>query len=95
MRSRDLLKLGIIWKVGNGQQISFWNDNWVENRNLVDILDLNNESISQSRVKVSEFIINQSQWNILLLNQVLNNHPIVHKIKGIPIPMNATEDSFC
>ena len=43
--------------------------------------------------KVSDF--NTSQWNIPLLNQVLNNHRVVQKIKENSNMMNGIEDSFC
>jgi hypothetical protein len=26
---RDLLKLGLIWRVGNGANIDVWNSNWI------------------------------------------------------------------
>jgi len=94
LRSGDLLKLGTIWIVINGEQISFWNDNWVESRNLADNLEPFHESMPQSGAKVSDFILNQSQWNISLLKQVLNNDLIVYKIKGIVIPVHAMDDSF-
>jgi len=79
------------WKVGNGDQISFWNDNSVENRNLINILELNEESIPQLETKVSDFIINHHSTSHL----VLSNHPIVLRIKGILIPLNALVDSLC
>jgi len=95
LKSRDLLKKGIIWKIGKGDQFSFWFDNWIEDRNLVDIMEIAEESISQPDLKVGDFITQQSQWDILRLKIVLNSHPIIEKIQGIPITMYETEDSFC
>ena len=50
MKNRDLLKGDLIWKVGKGDKILFWLDNWVENRSLLDItgiarLDITNIDI--------------------------------------------------
>jgi len=40
LRSRKLLRKGIRWNVGKGDQIMFWWDNWFDNANLVDILGI-------------------------------------------------------
>ena len=95
LKSRDLLKKGITWKIGKGGQISFWFDNWIKNRNLVDIIGIDEENIPQPDVKIYDYITQQSQWDISRLKIVLNSHPIVQKIQDIPIPIRETEDSFC
>ena len=83
VKSRDLLKKGIIWKVGKGDQISFWFGNWIENRNLVEIIELDEDNIPYPNAKVFDYITQQKQWDILHLKFVLKNHPIVQKIQGI------------
>ena len=56
LKCRELQKRGIVWKVVKGDNISFWYDNWIENRNLADILNISNENIPKSEAKVNEFI---------------------------------------
>jgi len=41
----NLLQQGIMWKVGKGDKISFWFDNWIENRSLIDMLELHSHSV--------------------------------------------------
>jgi len=77
LKCRELLRRGIVWKVGKGDNISFWYDNWIENRNLADILNISNENIPKSEAKVNEFIQDNVNWNIPKLMQTLNNHPII------------------
>jgi len=77
MRTRDLLKKRIIWKLEKGNHISFWFDNWIENKKLADILDLDHKNISHPKAELSDFIVHKSQCNIPRLNQVLRNHPVI------------------
>ena len=77
---------GIIWKIGKGDQISFSFDNQVEYRILIDILGIDYANVPYPDVKANDFIIQESQWDIIHLNLVLNNHLIVYKILGIPYP---------
>ena len=45
-----------MWQIGNGENISFWHDNWIENKNLIKILDIDEATIPSSHAKVSIFI---------------------------------------
>ena len=94
LKVRDLLKTGICWKIGKGDQISFWFDNWIKNKNLVEIMGIDEENIPQPDAKVCDFITQQSQWHVQHLKLVLSNHPIIQKIQGISIPVHGAEDSF-
>ena len=95
LNCRSLLKKCIIWKVGNGENISFWTDNWIENKSLIEILQIDPETIPSPLAKVSEFIQTDKTWNYAKLNTLLNNHPVISKIQGIAIPLNSTPDAFC
>ena len=64
LKCRGLLQKGIIWKIGKGDEISFWFDNWVENRNLIEILGVAEDSIVYPEAKVCEFIQENSEWNV-------------------------------
>ena len=63
--------------------------------NLVEILGVADDSIVHPEAKVCEFIQENSEWNVPKLKQVLNNHPIVQKIQGIPVPIYKSSDSLC
>ena len=91
---RPLLRKGMVWKVGNGNEISFLYDNWIEDQSLIQLLGIDNNPILDPNAKVSEFIRN-ALWDIQKLNQTLQNHQIIQKIIGIALPVIETEDSFC
>ena len=75
--------------------MSFWHDNWIENRSLIEILELSENNIPLPNIKVSNFIEQDMTWNLPKLILTLSNHLIVKKIQGITIPINSIEDSFC
>lgn len=95
LKCRNLGSQGVIWKLGNGENISFWYDDWIENKNLVDIIGIDEENIPNPPIKVCDFIHQDKGWDIPKLAQALNNHPIILKIQGISIPIHDTKDSFC
>ena len=83
-----------MWKVGNSETISFWYDNWVENKNLIDLLNLHEDTIHMPQAKVSEFIHPNRSSDVAKLNLLLNNHFVTEKIEGIPIPAHSKQGSF-
>ena len=52
LRSRSLLRRGLRWTVGTGENISFWWDNWVDNSNLVEILGKDSSILSNPECTV-------------------------------------------
>jgi len=56
-KCRLLIKQGVMWQIGNGESISFWYDNWIENKNLIEILDVDEATIPSSHAQVSDFIL--------------------------------------
>jgi len=80
--------------VGNGNEVSFWLDNWIEDQSLLELLGIENNSLLDPNTKVSEFIHN-AQWDIQKLNKTLQNYQIIQKIIGIVLPIIETDDSFC
>ena len=94
MNCRQLIQQGMIWSVGDGKDISFWFDNWIENHKLCDLLDLDRDAIPNPDYRVSDFIQNQN-WNLGKLSQFINNQAIIQKIIGIPLPFTAMKDTFC
>ena len=95
LRHRHLLAQGIRWKLGNGHRISFWFDNWLDNCNLLEMLHVQAEDLSQPSVMVAEFITPQRQWNISKLCEVISDQAIIQKIRGIDIPSTDLEDTIC
>jgi len=53
-----------MWKVEKGDTISFWYDNWIENHNPVDIMNISDRNIPDWNATVNEFIQQNASWNI-------------------------------
>jgi len=94
LKCKELIHQGLIWIVGDGKDIFFWRDNWIENRKLLDLLEIEDHDTMDLELKVSDFI-EDKQWNGHKLNLYLRNQDIVQKIIGIPIPISDVKDSFC
>jgi len=94
LKSRQLIREGLVWKVGTGTDISFWFDNWIGNKNLIQHLDIEDDLNLDPSIRVSEFILN-GQWDIQKLNQKIHDHLVLQKIIGIALPILETVDSFC
>ena len=61
-------------KVGTGDNISSWYDNWIKNNNLIDIMGLSEESVPNLQAKVCEFIQQHKNENLPILVHTHNNH---------------------
>jgi hypothetical protein len=75
-----MIKKGSCWKVGNGQTINIWDDNWVIWQNGFKILTPNN---GHSIAKVSEIMDNSPKcWNSSTINQIFYpfESTIIHQI---------------
>ena len=84
-----------MWQIRNGDRISFWYDNWIENKNLIEILKVDEATIPNPHAKVSDFIQQDKIWNLTKLTCVLGNQPIMNKIQGVVIRAHIKPDSFC
>jgi len=56
MKCRELIRQGLIWTIGDRKDISFWQDNWIENMNLMDLLQIEDHNAVDLELKVSDFI---------------------------------------
>lgn len=84
----DLLKQGLIWRIGDGATVQIWRENWLPRGNL-HVARPN----TRSRVKrVSELILpDEGQWNIPLIRDVF--YPFdVEEILKLRIPHIPCED---
>jgi len=93
LKCRDILKQGMRWSVGTGQDISFWFDNWIENQNLIELLNLQDVDGLDPRLKLSEFI-QDKKWDFHKLQQTIPNQMILEKIMGIPLTHTETRDEL-
>jgi len=84
----------MVWKVGTGDAISFWFDNWIGDQSLAQLLDIEDISLFDPNTKVSEFIQN-AQWDMHKLNHTVHNHHVIQQVLGIALPIIDTRDSFC
>ena len=94
MNCRELIQQGMISLVGDGKNILFRFDNWIENHNLCDLLDLERGAIPNPDSRVSDFLQNRN-WDLGKLLQFINNQAIIYKIIGIMLPFTAMKDTFC
>ena len=51
-----LLQQGIRWKLGRGNKIRFWFGNWLDEHNLLDLLNFPSDVVSNPHATVSDFI---------------------------------------
>ena len=94
LRIRPFFQQGIRWKVGNGQSINFWTDNWCAEENLVSLLRKDPASIPDLDIKVSAFITVEKKWDVAKLSQYVPS-TIIQSIQSIPLPITTVADSFC
>lgn len=80
---RNLLNLGIDWKIGDGIQILIRKDNWLP-RNIVFKL-FNPHNISDHLIHVGDLINEDTNtWNISLINQFFS--PVdANRIMQLPL----------
>jgi len=94
LRTRDFVKQGIRWKLGNGHTISFWLDSWCHGSPVVELSDPGPVVADRSKVKVNGFITIEKSWDTTKLSQILLQH-LVRLVLAVPIPLTNMEDSFC
>jgi len=61
-KCKELIRKGIIWTVGDRKDILFWQDNWIENRSLLDLLEIEDHDTVDLDLKVSKFIQDSFYW---------------------------------
>ncbi|GKV15304.1 hypothetical protein SLEP1_g26100 [Rubroshorea leprosula] len=86
LKCRDVLHLGIRWRVGSGVQIQLWHYVWASNSKLLDfaltriprhLIDL-----------LVAAIIHNSEWNLAQLTRLLPDN-LLHVIAAIPLPITS------
>ncbi|GKU87483.1 hypothetical protein SLEP1_g1877 [Rubroshorea leprosula] len=84
LRCRDVLRLGLRWRVGSGEKIRFWQDAWVSDRPLLDaaLLPVLEDQID---IPVSHVINPDRTWDFQVLKQLLPKL-VVEQISALPLP---------
>jgi hypothetical protein len=89
IHGRDLLKKGLIWRIGDGKSVDVWSDSWIPRASTRHPLGRRPDS---SVEKVSELLLPDGQgWDELKLNEVLFESD-VDDILRIPVGRAGTED---
>lgn len=92
LEGKSLLKEGLMWSVGNGEQINFWQDNWIP--------ELPNAKLSSypgSKLKgaeVSDFVdLSRSDWDIEKLQSCVTEWE-TQAIQKIPLSFSNRPDKL-
>jgi hypothetical protein len=89
MYGRDLLKEGLIWRVGDGENIDIWKDNWIPRSSLQRPLGHKPNVDIQ---KVIELLLpNGNGWNVSKLNECLFEVDVEDILK-LPVGCAGSED---
>ncbi|CAH9053737.1 unnamed protein product [Cuscuta epithymum] len=84
LRSKDIIRNGLGWQVGDGKEISFWFDIWVNDKPLHEELD-SPLAASARQVKVADFLLSNRDWDISKLETLLPEE-VVEEVRAVPIP---------
>jgi ribonuclease HI len=88
--SCDLLKEGLVWRVGNGEKIRIWKDRWVPSPSTFCVRSP--PTLLDPDEKVSKLIDIQSKWwNVPLLESIFSMEE-AQLIQTIPISRTNKED---
>ena len=82
---------GLRWQVGNGQDIQFWDDNWLFQRPLSVIMQ---PPPNSSHFRVCDFISNYGSWDSVKLRLFLPPE-LVKSVLLVFLPSNPQVDSLC
>jgi hypothetical protein len=88
--SRDLIKDGLIWRVGNGKKIRIWKDKWLPTPTTYKVYSP--PSILDPNATVSQLVdVDTKWWNNALLERVFSREEIA-SIQSVPLSTTDQED---
>lgn len=91
METRDLIKKGSRWCIGNGQKVHIWNDNWIPRPNSSKVVSPRRAHVEE--VMVSDLInTDKRSWNAAKVRSILLPHE-AELVLGIPIRYKLPDDS--
>jgi hypothetical protein len=76
-----LIRKGILWRIGNGNNINFWNDRWVGDSALINQID--NTARLDLQLKVCD-AWTFNGWNLAFLSRHFSSETL-HQITKIPV----------
>lgn len=86
LQDRDILTESLRWCIGNGKQINFWNDPWVENLPLRSVLTVQ-ARIDHTLLVKDVIDKNGPSWNLSLCANDLPSS-VQEKIQSIVVPVS-------
>jgi hypothetical protein len=84
----ELLKQGIVWRIGDGASVRIWRDNWLPRK---EGLKITSQRSSSRLIKVKSLIDGDQQWRRDLVNKTFLPHDAEH-ILNIKLPTNPMKD---
>ncbi|XP_041000305.1 uncharacterized mitochondrial protein AtMg00310-like [Juglans microcarpa x Juglans regia] len=88
--AQDLIKIGMVWSVGNGRRISIWNDKWLPNS--VNFQVRSPVSILAADAKVSSLIFEDFHyWNGRLICEIFSREDAA-QIYSLPLSRYVEDD---
>lgn len=91
LEQREILRKGIRWKIGNGQHINFWLDNWAFHNNLLDTLHKSPHEVDLN-LTLQDVILPSKKWDITKLSSLVPTH-IIRIIQALHIPSSDIKDT--
>lgn len=83
----DMLETNLSWRVGNGQQIRFWIDEWVPSQGKLIDLAMHQVDEGMKKARVAEFINQHGMWDMDKLRFWLPSD-VCDRIRAIIPPSN-------
>lgn len=94
LKCRDVLRAGTIWRIGDGRDVLFWKDRWLDLGPLETIVD-NPVPESSDSFRVAQAIHPNGNWDLNFLSAFLPQH-VLECIRGLPRPMETSiKDDIC
>jgi hypothetical protein len=84
----DLLKKGMVWRIGNGKKVRIWRDNWIPRGDMKVAANLSNSRLG----RVDNLINHEDKtWKENLIRDIFVDHD-AEEILKIGLPRNDEED---
>ncbi|GLT46558.1 hypothetical protein SLA2020_203020 [Shorea laevis] len=93
LQCRSMLRMGIKWRIGSGENIDFWKDLWVGHKPLNSYW-LQGSLEAPPALKVAEVITQDKEWDLEALHDLVSDE-LVDAIRAIPLSNSLqNEDSM-
>ncbi|OMO81979.1 hypothetical protein CCACVL1_12120 [Corchorus capsularis] len=89
LQTKECIRRGTRWRLGNGSDIRFWTDWWVGQKPLIEI-GQGSISLEDRNVLVSSFIDQNGEWELDSVTALLPAS-IIEEIRAVPFFVSALE----